>query len=475
MNHRPLKITGGALVVLAAAYVGASWYAGQQAQQRIEAWVTQANQDIAAQWHAQAETPTLKIAAYDRGLLHSRIRYVLAYHDEQGAAHELGLTDALQHGPWPLAALRAGHWAPLAAYSRVVPEPGGDWEAWTQVMPQGEAPWVLRSRIAFSGAVDSEARIAPVKTDAVDFGGGTLQLHYLPQSRETQLLARFDRLELRDAAAGTVVKLGGAELRGRSRFDGESDRQSHQTLKLARLDLEAQVGGAIALLDQVFALDVAQTGSLMDSQVRYDAAHLRLSDQDLGKLQAQASVQNIAVPALQSLSRTLAQVDAAHAPDTDLSPQEQQQVRAALLPFLAAAPRFSVRTLQWANAQGTTALSAQADFRPAPEDAPADLAQTVERSIRELALHVQISKPMLLQVLRQGQPDTNSDTILSLFSMIFDQSVARLERMGLARSSGQGVVQSDLRYADGQVTVNGATMSPAEFARRLDFLLGGAF
>ncbi|CAM5213941.1 hypothetical protein CDEF62S_04459 [Castellaniella defragrans] len=212
MNHRSLKITGGLLAVLVIAYTGASWYAGRLAQQDIEAWVSHTNQNIADQWGAKTPAPSLQVKSYVRGVFSSQIEYALDYQDERGTAHELGLQDSLQHGPWPWAAVREGVWQPLAAYSRLTPAPGGDWKAWDAVMPTGVSPWVANSRISFSGEVSTLARLAPVSASGVDSSGGTLQVHYEPEDHETTLSVHVERLAVQNQATQATLKLGGLDL-----------------------------------------------------------------------------------------------------------------------------------------------------------------------------------------------------------------------------------------------------------------------
>lgn len=475
MNHRFLKPAGGLLAVLVLAYAGASWYAGRLAQQAIEAWVGRTNQSIADQWTAKTPRPVLQIQSYERGVFNSTIRYALDYQDARGTRHELGLQDALRHGPWPWGALRTGNWRPMAAYSRVTPVSDGDWKPWVDAMPAGTPPWVARSRIGFDGGVTTEVQFAPVKTADVDFGGGSLEVVYAPKERRTQLSGRFETLALIDPEVQTTLRFSGLDLRAHSRHSGDSDYQSHQEMRLDGLALSAADAQPIVLKQQVLTVDVAQTGSLMDSQASFDAGHLLFGTQDVGALKMAASAQNLSMPALQALARTLAAIDAAHESGSDMSDPERQQVRAGLLPVLAASPRLVLRKLQWINAQGTTELSGQADFRPVGDSAPQDLGATLDQGIRGLSLHAQISKPMLLQVLRQTQSGSDADVALALVSMVFDQYAGRLARVGLVKQSDGGLVQADLAYADGQVTANGVKMTPDEFSQRLAALQGGLF
>lgn len=476
MMRRRLAVVSGLLAALAAAYVAASWYAGRIAQRSIESWVTQADQQIAARWNSAAPRPVLRVASYERGWFGSQVTYVFEYHDPDGATHSLGLHDALLHGPWPWEAVREGHWRPLAAYSRVTPAADSGWQGWFALMQPGATPWVARSLIGFEGDVTTVARVAPVQQPWISFDGATLNVSYRPEQREIVTAVHFDALKLQAAAwAPLTFVLQGADLNGRTRFSGEADHQVHQEMRLARLDVTANGATALSLRDQSLVLDAAQTGSLADSRADYRVGQLQAGGSDLGQLQAAFLAQNLSMPALQALSATMAQIQAGHAGDASLSADERQRIRDDLVPVLAAAPRFALETLRWTNAAGKSELSAHADFQPVDDAAARDPGELLEQGIRELALELHLSRAMVLQVVRALQPGKEGEMAVALASMVFDQGVGRLQRQGLVTLPEKGLVQVQARYAGGQVTLNGVTMTPAELSRRLGTLGSGLF
>src|SRR3546814_6223023 len=110
------KSTGaiGVVVVLGAAYLGATWYVGKEAQKTIEEAVAQANTRIAKYLGPEAAgSVKIDIADYQRRFFSSDIVYTAHLQDAEGKPMELALHDHLQHGPFPLNALRAGYVAPL--------------------------------------------------------------------------------------------------------------------------------------------------------------------------------------------------------------------------------------------------------------------------------------------------------------------------------------------------------------------------
>lgn len=468
MNARSLKTAAGLAAALALAYTGASWYAGRLAQDRVEAWVAQANQEITAQWTSAGPHPVLTIQDYRRGVFSSDIRYGFQFRDDAGRDQTLGLHDALAHGPWPWAAVRQGEWRPAAAWSLIEPLPGGPWQPWFDALPAGMAPWTLRSRIGFDGGVAARWRLEPVRLadDRLDFGGALVKIDYDPEAGRTAVSGHADRLAAFDADSGVRVRFEGLDFEGATTRSGESDLQSRQQARFGQVRIDVPDAPPIAFIGPSLNSDTARTGSLLDSRLAYDLGQLQVERQDLGRIALTLSVEHLDVPALQALAGALERMDEGAGPDEGLSDEDQRRLRALTVPVLAAGPRLSLDALRWETPQGTSELKALAEFRPAAEDASQDLGGLIESAIRQLSAQLSLSKPMLLQIVRQTQRgEGGPDMAVALVSMLFDQYAGRLERKGLAQRQGD-VVTADYRYADGQVTANGRTLSPAEFMAR---------
>src|SRR5690606_25060049 len=104
------KSTGvvGVIVVLGAAYLGTTWYVGKEAQKAVERVVAQANERFAKALGTElgGSGLTLNIDDYQRRFFSSDVTYTLSLKDEDDKPIELILRDHLQHGPFPVDALR---------------------------------------------------------------------------------------------------------------------------------------------------------------------------------------------------------------------------------------------------------------------------------------------------------------------------------------------------------------------------------
>nr|WP_323029686.1 YdgA family protein [Castellaniella defragrans] len=373
MSHRSLKTAAAVAAALALAYTGASWYAGRLAQERVEAWVEQANQEIAAQWASTDPRPVLTIQAYRRGVFSSDVRYGFQFRDDEGRDQTLGLHDALAHGPWPWAAVRQGEWRPAAALSLIEPLPGGLWQPWFDAQPAGTAPWTLRSRIGFDGRVAAQWRLEPTRLadNRLDFSGGLVRIDYDPGTREAAVSGRIDRLAAVDADSGVRVRFEGLDFDGRTTRSGEADLQSRQHARFGEVHVDVPDAPALAFIGPSLSSDTVRTGGLLDSRLAYDLGQLQLDRRDLGRITLALSAEHLDVAGLQALADALGQLNRREDPDAELLEQDRQRLRALAVPVLAAGPRLTLDALRWETPQGTSELKAQAEFRPAPEDAPA--------------------------------------------------------------------------------------------------------
>lgn len=471
-RRRWLRWAVVAIVALFVLYGAASWQAGRIAQERITAWVAQVNQALSVGNAGDASPVTLHLASYQRGFFSSQIQYLITFRDAAGREQTLAMEDALQHGPWPLGALAHGFWRPLAAYSRITPASGGLWQEWQSLLPPGSPAWLLQSRIGFDGRTEAQWRFFPIDASdqGVRFSGGLAKIRYDARTGSSVVDGQWDALMLPLAGGPGSVRVQGVQFVLRF-SSGEVNRQLHQRWRVGRFELLFP-GSAIPLTlqEQSLALDASQTGQLIDGQFEYQAKQVRLADHDLGRLQCAAALEQVDGQALASFMHVLDQVGAQRQVGADLTSDEQEQLRAALVPVLATSPQLSLRSLRWETTEGASELKTQAAFQPVTADAPADLGGLIEQAIRHVSADLRLSKPMLLQLLRQSQTPQDADMAVAFASMMFDRYAARLERAGLVRQLPDGQVQSSLTYAGGAYTVNGVRLTPDELSQRLDNL-----
>lgn len=379
------------------------------------------------------------------------------------------MQDDLQHGPWPWDTVRAGVWQPLAAYSSLRPVPGKAWKPWFDAAQGAATPWHATSRVAFDGQVDSVLTLQPVRLadGAIEFSGGTLNLHHTPQLRQTMVSGQAALFKVFDADTESQMQMHGIHFDSRTTGSRDTDLQSSQQLQLDSLQISGPDAPPVRLDKPNAQADIARTGSLLDARIQYKLGTLFVDEQDLGVIQLKASAQQLDIDAVQALLLDLDQIQADGDGLDALGAADQQRLQALLLPVLAPAPVLALDSLSWVTPKGKTDLQIRAEFRPVDDAGDSDIGALLERGIQKLALSAGVSKPMLMAVLSQAQSGNEGAFGAALFGMLFDQYADRLSQAELVREQ-DGQIRSDISYAEGRVTVNGRSMTPMELMQQFD-------
>ncbi|MFA7437030.1 YdgA family protein [Castellaniella sp.] len=448
------------------AYGGVSWWAGQQAEALLRAWVDEANQ----QWQLESTplrgAPALSIEAYERGVFTSDLRLRFEYPDA-GTTRVFALQDHLQHGPWPWQALQQGHWAPLAAYSVLEPVPGAAWQAWFDAMPAGVRPWHLRARIGFGGSLHAIWHFEPAKLpDAgFSFDGAQVQVERDAGQREIRLAADIPHLSLDDAEAQVALEVRGLSYQSRLILADAAHQQAHQVLQMAHVLVVADDLPGLSFMQSELSMDTARTGQLVDTRLDWDLGRMQLRQHDLGRIRVRGSVEHLDVRAWDALTAALAELP--EGDPQDWSDAERQKMLSLLRPVFATSPVLALDSWQWDTPEGASEAAVRVGLQPldeAPEPDPAS-------GVRLVSLQLGVSRPMVLYLVRQFQDDQPQSAV-ALAGLLFDQMAARLQRQGLVRLA-DGLVKVDYHFEQGQSVLNGRPLSPAELQQRLEHWAGG--
>uniref|UniRef100_UPI0033425887 YdgA family protein n=1 Tax=Castellaniella defragrans TaxID=75697 RepID=UPI0033425887 len=474
MSRSRVAIAAGVVVVaLAGAYVGGSWYAGREAQSRIEQFVEQINLDLAKQWLVTERQPVLQIEEYQRGWFSSRIQYSLSQQDERGGAHRFRFHDDLAHGPLPWAALREGDWRPAMAYSRLTPDRDDvsrDWfegisRAWFDGVEGGAAPLTINTRIAFDGSVHSIWNLSAAQVRGEEaqlaFSAGRMTVDYDPSARTSEVQGELDNLTLVTPETGERLLLEGLTIQGKRAPSGEDAENMRHRLRIRQVSFAQSEQPMFGAQDVEVGLDAVRAGALVDGQLVYTFDRFQIEERDMGRLALEASVKRLDAQAFQSLQQSLEQM--AMVDDlADLSDAEQAALRERLQSVLAAGPTVAIDALRWSNAEGQSQASLAVDLAaPDAGDAGEDAGALMARAIRQVRLNVDVPKVMLIETARQMNPD-DPDREAAMMSMMFDGLSNQLVREGLIRVE-DGAARLDLVYGDEQVTLNGQAMPMADF------------
>lgn len=469
------KSTGliSAAALVAVAYTGFSWYVGQQAEQAIVEGVDQANARFTKMLGPNLSGThfVIRINDYQRGVFSSTAEYVVSTTDSQGNSRDYIVQDHLQHGPFPLATLRTGNLAPLLAYSQATLKVTPAVKTWFDA-DQGETPLQIVSRIGFGNKGVSTWTLSPLEInrddgDQLSFSGGEVRIEFKNGFNNNVAYGHFDSYRLKDGASGEQLDVRDIALQSTTQVSApkQFDHQSQAVVKSLTVSGDA-LSAPVAVHDLTVALTSTQADDLVDSGLHYQFGRVDVDEVSIGQLSAALSASRVNVRALADLQLSYAAMEKKRdaGQDTDLTPDEQAQLKQKLAVLLDAGPVISIDSFVWQNAVGQSQASASLAWqKPEHEDA-ADI-DLLKQLISNAKLDVSISRPMVVQLFQQfgANDDVSPEQAGLQGGEVFDEYAEGAARAGLMTLDDDTLSLSlDASPATNKVVLNGKTMSMDE-------------
>lgn len=472
------KSTGviGGVVILAAAWLGTTWYVGKQAQAKIENVVVQANERLVKMLGPDMAGSDVKVTItdYRRHFFTADVTYTISGKDQAGHPVELVLQDHLQHGPFPIDALRSGDFTPMLAHSTARLQPSPTTQKWFDSQ-KGASPVLIETRVGFKGAGRSQWTLAPaeiVDDDvSLSFSGGTLDVQFSNDFNDSTATGHFDAFSRTDASAGESVEIKAIQFDSKTTTDAQDSIQVQTQGTVDAVVIGNGAEAALRLEKLAIHLDSRQAGNMLDGVLRYDFGRVAVGTADLGSLSAGGKVQRVDVAAFSALATEYDAIMARHGgPDSDdeitLTPEEEAVMWDKLTAVLATDPSVAIDPLVWKNAQGESKAMLSLDLTSPDNAATRSVDVLLSQVMKRLALELSISKPMVVQAFGQAQQDAELKLQMEMMgAMIYDQYALRLQQAGLIMLDGD-TAKSSILYENNAVTLNGTPMSVSEFMQR---------
>ena len=343
---------------------------------------------------------------YQRGLFSSHLQLVVKPIAGQAngwlaAGQSVVLDEVVDHGPFPLASLKAFNLAPAMASVHTTLVKNDASQALFEIA-KGDTPFTVDTRIAYSGDSRSAIDLRPLDyakgDEKVTFSGGQFQLDADRDGKNISLKGQ--------AGSGQIDALNEYNQKVQLRFvnlttDGATElasfneRIGQQKMTLDKLAISVE-GKELALIDGM-ALDggstLTQDGKGVNSQVNYTVNSLKLQGQDMGSGKLTLKVDNVDGQAWHQFSQQYsAQSQALLAkPELAQNPELYQQALTetlfnALPILLKCNPSVTISPLSWRNAKGESTLNLSVLLKdPAQVTAPPQtLADSLDRVVQSL-------------------------------------------------------------------------------------------
>ncbi|WP_167670690.1 YdgA family protein [Allopusillimonas ginsengisoli] len=482
------KSTGaiGVIVILGIAYVGSTWYVGKRTQEVVQDAVEQANARVVEMLGDEAARSGAQLAIidYQRGLFSSNVVYSLNAKDAKGEPFEIRLQDHVQHGPFPLGALKAGRLQPLLAHSDTTLVATPTTQAWVDSQ-NGASPLTASTDIDFSGNGRSIWAFQPATFEGkdnirFDFSGGTLSMDFSNDFKDNSAKGQFDSLIATDTPSGGSVQIKGIEASGTSRTDAQDTVTSESQATIASVlidsgEAERQADESFTLENVVAHLNSTQAGPMLDGTLRYDFGRVLVGKTDMGSITLGGKLSQLDVKALVALGNEYDAIAAAHGAEQDedfrLTQEDQAALQAKAMTVLASSPKIEFDPVVWKNAKGESRASLHLNLAAPSGDGAQSAGMLVPEYINKLALSLNVSRAMLIEMFGQLQQDQGERQQLEqMGGLLYDQYVSRLGQAELVKVDSDQA-STDILYEDNGVVVNGKAMSVQDFMMRAMTLL----
>jgi len=209
----------GVVVVLAAAWLGGTWYTGKMLETKSAQSIAQANEKLAEQVPPGVQVQMRESRVLERGFFSSRVRYAvevvmdskeLRAKLDQPLAFELDVR--YEHGPFPLSALARGQFMPQMAFGRIelVNTPSAaPWFSLVAGQNPDQTPLTLESLVSYAGNGQFKLDLAPLRLekDKVDiqFSGATVQGTVQASNQHVQAVWHMPEFSMKEPNNATGV------------------------------------------------------------------------------------------------------------------------------------------------------------------------------------------------------------------------------------------------------------------------------
>ncbi|MGE8322033.1 MAG: YdgA family protein [Pseudomonas sp.] len=486
---KSVGILSGLAVAIAVATTAGAWYTGQQLPAQLDNALARSNAELHKALLSTGGSMSIERVSLEQHFFSSTAQYRLKARDinlgeGEVVNFDVGVTDQIEHGPFPWSRVKALKLMPVLAVSNSALQKDDFTAAWFAAAGD-QAPVSAQTSLGYGGNVLSQIQLAPVKLDeadgnSLDFSGMQLHVSGDQDGKASKFEGQAERFVMklvRDDQPPATFELKGLKV------GGQLAATAHQAIYVGNVDLAlAETKVTLGPKQQVLlvkgleqnAMQTLEGPDTVGGRVAYKVGDISWDGRAVGKAQMAVSITSVNAPALQALSTWyqahLPEFEAAAAagqpvPEIQMDAAQKARFQGDLQKLLAAKPTVAVENLSFKTANGESRFDLSMHFAaPTSFDLPPD--QLSKQLITEVKSKLSLSKPMIgdlatLQALLEGQTDAQA---IAMQSSQAGEMVGMMAlQSGMATVQGSDVVSS-LHYADGMVDFNGKKMTVEEFA-----------
>ncbi|ERK15712.1 putative GTP-binding protein YdgA [Serratia fonticola AU-AP2C] len=481
------------IVVLGAAWTGASWYTGKLIEQRMGEMVDTANSQLKT--ILPKAGVKMSYENYQRGIFSSQARFVLRADGSittddalLKSGEEVAFIETVDHGPFPLAQLKKFNLIPSMASVHTELENTPKVKTLFEIT-KGKSLFSADSRIAYSGDVASSIDVIPVvyqkDKSSLKFSGAKIDADIGKDMQTALLDASSDSLVIsgpNQSGQNEQMTMQGLTLKSNTHLGQYGLSLGEQALGMKQLTVAVDGKDAMTMEGFNLASQFGEKGNSLAGQLDYTMAALKIQGTDFGAGKLLLKIDNLDAKGLKEFADRYNQQAMALLQQAEtLSPEAYQQQTAEMLVqnlplLLKGNPTVSIAPLSWKNAKGESAFTLNLDLLdPAQAGAAAEspdqqLARSVKKIDAQLTIPVAMAQETMAQA-AQLQGATAQQAQQQAEQQV--KSLAAMGEMFKITTLKDNVIGSSFKYADNQIELNGTKMSLPEFVGMFG-MLGGA-
>ncbi|WP_024913111.1 YdgA family protein [Chania multitudinisentens] len=472
------------IVVLGAAWAGASWHTGKLIEQRMGEMVDNANSQLKT--YLPQFGLKLSYENYQRGIFSSQIRYVLRSDDAVTsdssllkAGEEVAFLETVSHGPLPIAQLKRFNLIPSLASIHTELENTPKVKALFDIT-NGKSLFTAETRIAYSGDTSSAIDVIPIDyqkdKSTLKFSGATfdadigrdLQTMVLNGNSDSTTISGLNQLGQLEQ-----VTLQGLTLKSDARKGQFDISLGEQTLGLKQVKVTIDGKETVSLEDVAMGSLLDEKGTKLNGAFDYTLGAMKIMGNDFGSGKLLLKIDNLDGNALKTFAENYNQQAMAMLQQSEtMNPIAYQEKTAEILAqnlllLLKGNPTISIAPLSWKNSKGESTFTLNLDLlEPTQAAAPAaSLDQLLGQSVKKLDAVLTIPTAMAAETVAQAvQLQGYSAEEAQKIAQQQIQSLATTGQMFQLTTLKDDVISSTFRYSDNQIELNGKKMSPQDFA-----------
>ncbi|AGQ31008.1 YdgA family protein [Serratia liquefaciens] len=473
------------IVVLGAAWTGASWYTGKLIEQRMSALVDNANSLLKS--HLPKFRVKLGYENYQRGIFSSKIRYVLRADGSVTTddaplkpGDEVAFQEIIDHGPFPFAQLKKFNLLPSMASVHTELENTAATKGLFDIT-KGKSLFTAESRISYGGDTTSTIDVIPLDyqkdKSALKFGGATINADVSRDMKTITLEASSDSAVIsgpNQFGQTEQVQLLGISFKSQTHA-GQFDLQlGNQNLVLKQIKVAVDGKDPLLLEGIKLATLLDEKESNLNGRVDFAINALKIQNIDFGSGKLLFNIDKLDTKSLKAFAdrcnqQVMAMLVQGQAQIAETAASQQQTE--GLLPLLLKGnPSLSIAPLSWKNSKGESTLLLNLDLNVTGQaSSPAtSMDQLITRTVKRLDLNISIPVAMATETVLQTswQPGGDVKNAQKIAQRQMQELLASRDMLKLTTLKDE-VIGVHINYADNQIEFNGKKMSLQAFDKIL--------